>query len=133
VVGVFTLHLQGGGEDDGGTTSSGGVHWAFIEALSLLLVSTHSSHVHNWHNWMQVLELHLSEVALLAAAARFPTGSLKEETADEGARLSELGVVGLLLAVGDLGNEAHVVEWETSSTGSHLHDGSQVGHGVEQG
>lgn len=51
-VGVLTLHLQASGEDNGGTTGGGGVHWALVEALGLLLSTAHSSHVDNWHNWM---------------------------------------------------------------------------------
>lgn len=55
--------------------------------------------MHNWHNWMQVFELHLSEVALLAAAAFLPTGTFKEESIDVGTSLGEFWEVGLLEGV----------------------------------
>lgn len=131
-VGVLTLHLEAGSENDGGTTSGGGVHWALVEALGLLDGSGHSGHVHNWKNWMQVLKLHLSQVALLASSARLPTGTLKEEAVNVSTGLGELCVLGLVLGVGDLSHEAHIVEWETGGTGSHLHDGGQVRHWVEE-
>lgn len=132
MVGVLTLHLETGGEDNGGTTGGGGVDWALVEALGLLVGLAHSSHEHNWHNWMQVLQLHLSQVALLAAATHFPTGSLEEETVDVGTSLGELGVLSPVLDVGHLSYEVHVIEWQVVGTGSDLHDRSQVGHWVEQ-
>jgi len=83
-VGVLTLHLEASSEDNSGTSGRGGVDWAIVESFSLLVLSLDSSHVDNWEHWMQVLKLHLSQVALLAAAAHFPTGTFQEETVDVG-------------------------------------------------
>ena len=64
---VLTLHLQPCSEDVGRTTSRGRVDWALVEALSLSLGSSPSSHMDNRDDGVEILELHVSEVALLAA------------------------------------------------------------------
>lgn len=131
-VSVLTLHLEPCSEDDGSATSSGSVDGALVEALGLSLGTGSGSHVHDGQDGMQLLQLHLSEVALLATAAILPTSTFKEEAGNVGTILSELRVFSFVLGVGNIGNQAHVIERKTLLTGSHLHDGSQVGHGVEK-
>lgn len=109
-ISVLGLHLQVGSKHNGGTTSGCCVNWALVEALCLGLSTGHCSHVHNRHNGMQVLKLHLSQVALFAAATKFPTSTFKEETVDVGTSLSEFWVLSLVLGVEDLGLQAHVIE-----------------------
>lgn len=81
---------------------------------------------------MEVFELHLSEVALFTTTAQFPTSSLEEEAVNVGACRRELRVFILVLGVHNLRDQAHVIEWQTGGTGSNLHNGSQIRHGVEK-
>ena len=81
---------------------------------------------------MELLELHVNEVALLLTAAHFPTGTFKEETVDVGALSGEGRVVFRSECVLDLRSEADVIERKVLSTSSYLHDSRQVGHGVEE-
>jgi len=64
----------------------------------------------NRDDGVEILELHVSEVALLAASAWFPTGTFKEEAVDVGAGLSELWEFSLVLGVEDVSDQAHVIE-----------------------
>lgn len=81
---------------------------------------------------MEVLELHVSQVALFSTAASFPTSAFKEEAVNVGTNFCELGVLSYVLGVGHVGDKTHIVEGKLVSTGSDLHDGRQVGHRVEQ-
>jgi len=80
---------------------------------------------------MQILELHLSEVTLFAATAKFPTSTFKEESIDVGTFLGEVWEFVLVLGVEDLSDQAHVIEWQKTCSGRDLHNGSQVRHRVE--
>lgn len=129
---VLTLHLEVGSENNGGTTSRGSVDWASVETFRSLLVTFDGGNVNDWENWMEILQLHVSQVAFFTTTAIFPTGTFKEETVDVGTILSEFWVFSDVLAVGNCGNKGHTIEWETSSTSSNLGNSGNVGHWVEK-
>jgi hypothetical protein len=131
-VSVLGLHLEPCGEDVSGTSGGGGVHGALVHTLNLLVCTGHGSNVDDGHDGVKILKLHLSEVALFSAAAKFPTSTFEEEAVNVTTYFSELGEISLILAVEHLGHETHVIERELCATGSDLHNSGQVGHRVEK-
>merc|ERR1712070_180589 len=81
---------------------------------------------------MELLQDHLLEVALLATTAAFPSSTFKEEAVDISAALSKCGQISNVLRVQNICLQLHLIKRKTAGTGSHLLDGSQVGHWVEQ-
>jgi len=40
--------------------------------------------MNNWYNWVEILKLHVSQIALFAAATKLPSSTFKEETINVG-------------------------------------------------
>lgn len=129
---LFRLHLEASSEDEGWTSTGRSVDWAVVDGDSLLLLTLDGCDMNNGHFWMQFLELHIDEVTLFVTAAHFPTSTFKEESSDVGTSCGECRVVLNSERVFDFSPEAQIIQRQVLGASSYLHDGREVGHGVEE-
>lgn len=80
-VGIFALHCDVKlGDKVGCTTGSGEVNGANVHADSWSFSSTNSSDMNNGHHRREFLEYHITKVALLTVATKFPASTFKTQT-----------------------------------------------------
>lgn len=129
---LLALHLETSSKDVGWATACSRVDWALVNCNNLLELSSDGRDVNDGHDWMELLELHVHKVTLFVTTSHFPASTFEVEASDIGTRGCEGREVFWGEGVLDFGPEADIIERQALGTGSCLHDGRQVSHGVEE-